>query len=295
MKKLLLLLCLVHMFMTQHSVSQVSINTDGANPPASAMLEVKSSDKGFLPPKMTIAQMLAIQNPEMGLMIFNTDVKMPCFFDGTHWVKCAIVDEPDCGSLIVTYEGQNYKTVKIGTQCWFKENLNVGTRINGTTASSDNGILEKYCYNNDANNCLIYGGLYPWNEAMQYSVIEGSKGICPAGWHVPTNQEISAMINFLGGLFNAGGQLKTTGFDHWLSPNSGATNSSGFSALGGGFGYTVGTFSGLKNSASFWSSTQVDASNAYCCSLKYNDAIADLFGGSSSTRRSVRCIKDNYW
>ncbi|MBK7631804.1 MAG: hypothetical protein IPJ23_14080 [Ignavibacteriales bacterium] len=89
-----------------------------------------------------------------------------------------------CGQDII-YEGKTYGTVLIGTQCWMKENLNVGTMIQGNSNQSNNGVKEKYCYNNDTANCSIYGGLYQWNEAMQYVTTEGARGICPEGW-IPT-------------------------------------------------------------------------------------------------------------
>ena len=74
-----------------------------------------------------------------------------------------------------TYEGQMYRTVQIGNQCWFKENLNVGTMIPGSQEMTDNSIIEKYCYENDPANCATYGGLYQWNEMMQYTTQQGTK------------------------------------------------------------------------------------------------------------------------
>ena len=73
-----------------------------------------------------------------------------------------------CGASRVSYGGKDYNTVLIGSQCWLKENLDVGTMINGSNQQTNNGIIEKYCYNNVPNNCSTYGGLYQWNEAMQY-------------------------------------------------------------------------------------------------------------------------------
>jgi len=84
------------------------------------------------------------------------------------------------------YEGKTYHTAQIGTQCWLKENLNVGTFISSRILedASNNGIIEKYCYGNLLNNCDVYGGLYQWGEAMKYSTTEGEQGICPSGWHI---------------------------------------------------------------------------------------------------------------
>jgi len=89
-----------------------------------------------------------------------------------------------CGSPVL-YGGETYQTILIGSQCWFQENLNVGTRINGSSNQTDNGEIEKYCYNNLDANCVTYGGLYQWDEAMQYVTTAGTQGICPDGWHIP--------------------------------------------------------------------------------------------------------------
>jgi len=83
----------------------------------------------------------------------------------------------------IIYENQAYNTVVVGDQCWIKENLNIGSRINGIQNQTNNGIIEKYCYNDDSVNCTKYGGLYLWSEAMQYDTAEGARGICPIGWH----------------------------------------------------------------------------------------------------------------
>ena len=97
-----------------------------------------------------------------------------------------------CGSSFTDgRDGKTYTSVQIGTQCWMKENLNVGTRINGSSNQTNNGVVEKYCFNNLESNCDVYGGLYQWNELMQYVSTQGVKGICPLDWHIPTDQELS--------------------------------------------------------------------------------------------------------
>ena len=94
-----------------------------------------------------------------------------------------------------TYGSESYPTVSIGTQCWMAKNMNIGTEVALATESTNNGILEKYC--SDSNNCATYGGLYQWDEAMQYSTTEGAKGICPVGWHVPADSELYTLENYL--------------------------------------------------------------------------------------------------
>ena len=189
MKKVSVILttCLLMLsFLT--ATSQVAINNNGANPDPSAMLEVKSTSKGFLPPGMTTAEMLAVPNPATGLMIFNMDIKKPFFFDGLTWKT--FDGQFHCGlPLSDSRDGQIYNTVQIGTQCWMAENMNIGTRINGSGDQTNNGTIEKYCYDDNEANCDTNGGLYQWNEMMQYTTMEGAQGICPAGWHIATDAE----------------------------------------------------------------------------------------------------------
>jgi uncharacterized protein (TIGR02145 family) len=200
--------------------------------------------------------------------------------------------EPCPGTPTVTYEGKTYNTVQIGTQCWFKENLNVGTRINGSQVQSNNGVKEKYCYGDLESNCDIYGGLYQWDEAMQYVITEGVQGICPAGWHLPTDAEWSALTTFLGGESIAGGKMKEAGFAHWSSPNAGATNSSGFTALPGGGRNTNGYFYLLTSNAYFWSSSQYDTSNAWLRHLYCSYVHVDRSHGNEANGFSARCVQD---
>jgi len=212
-------------------------------------------------------------------------------FDIVQGIPCA-------GTPNVFYEGQYYKTVKIGAQCWFKENLNVGTMINGDQEMTDNGIIEKYCYDNSEANCDMYGGFYQWNEMMDYITTEGAQGICPEGWHLPTDAEWTALTTYLGGQSVAGGKMKSTRtapdpHPRWNSPNIGATNSSGFTALPGGERFVLGSFHGLSTFGYWWSSSEHSASNAWFRDM-WDDA-ADVARGfnSKSFGWSVRCVKDN--
>ena len=105
-----------------------------------------------------------------------------------------------CGvSTVSDIDGNVYNTVSAGSQCWMKQSLRTGTRINVATAQSNNGTIEKYCYSDTAGNCTSNnpnqpdGGLYQWNEAMQYSTTPGARGICPSGWHIPTHDQLTTM------------------------------------------------------------------------------------------------------
>jgi uncharacterized protein (TIGR02145 family) len=139
----------------------------------------------------------------------------------------------NCPSTVSDAEGNIYETIKIGGQCWMKENLNTGTRIDGKFFQLNNGQVEKYCYNNSNSNCDIFGGLYTWAELMNYSQTEETQGICPDGWHIPGAYEFSRLSSFIGP--DPGTKMKEEGFDHWNSDNTNATNSSGFTAYGGGY------------------------------------------------------------
>lgn len=133
---------------------------------------------------------------------------------------------PCPGTATVSYGGQTYHTVQIGTQCWMKESLNNGTRIDGYQDQTDNSAIEKYCYNDYEPNCDVYGGMYQWAEAVQYRngatnttswspVPTGNvQGICPAGWHLPADAEWTTLSNSIGGQAYAGGNMKETGLSH---------------------------------------------------------------------------------
>lgn len=96
---------------------------------------------------------------------------------------------PCAGTEAVKHAGQLYATVMIEGVCWLKENLNIGTMIQSETPMTNNGIIEKYCYGNEPANCREYGGLYQWDELMNYTQGDGSQGICPQGWHVASIDE----------------------------------------------------------------------------------------------------------
>ena len=200
--------------------------------------------------------------------------------------------QPCPGIPTVTYEGKTYNTVLIGTQCWFKENLNVGTRINGSQNQTNNGIKEKYCYDDLESNCNIYGGLYQWDEMMQYVTTQGVKGICPDGWHIPTDAEWTTLTNYLGGESVAGGKMKEAGYAHWASPNTGATNTSGFTALPGGGRGTDGSFDGLTYYAYFWSSTEYSSTYAWYRGLDYDYDDVGRGLNYKTGGFSCRCLQD---
>ena len=188
------------------------------------------------------------------------------------------------GIPTITYEGKIYNTVLIDEQCWLRENLNVGTRIEGSQdAIKKNGVIEKYCYDNDPNNCETYGGLYQWDEAMQYTTTPGTQGICPPDWHLPTIEEFSTLKSTVGGDGNA---LKLFG-------QGDGTNISGFSALLAGNRYLNGNFFNLGITAYFWSSTEYSSTIANYMLLNPSvDIILNRNDGDNVLGLSVRCLKN---
>jgi len=200
---------------------------------------------------------------------------------------------PCPGMPTVNYEGKVYTTRQISSQCWMRENLDAGVRINAGVDQTDNGIIEKYCYQNFPSSCAVYGGLYQWNEAMQYAGQQGVQGICPPGWHLPTDDEWTSLTTLLGGANFAGGHLKEAGFQHWYPPNIGADDSVGFNALPAGM-YFDGGFDHVRTNIEYWSSTESYGPYAWYRIL-YNDnshfVRTDYY--EKTTARSVRCIRDN--
>ena len=212
---------------------------------------------------------------------------------------------PCIGTPTVDYEGQIYNTVQIYSQCWLKENLNVGTMINAPEMQTNNNIIEKYCMANYEDNCNIVGGLYYWDEMMQYVSVTGAQGICPDGWHIPSDVDWKVLegavdseykignatwgsINWRGA--DAGGNLKEQGTTNWEPPNTGATDAFGFTALPGGY-FVQGEFWGPGYKGYFWSS---QVTGRYCRNMDWNtkQVKRQSIGYSDDVAISVRCVKD---
>ena len=210
---------------------------------------------------------------------------------------------PCLGSATVTdsRDGHVYNTIQIGDQCWLKENLDIGTRIDGTSDQTDNGTIEKYCQSNDETNCDTYGGLYQWAETVQYQngatnttspspAFSGNvQGICPTGWHIPTLAEFQTLKDAVNGNGNA---LKRE--DQGTGSGAG-TNTSGFSALLAGYRYNDGTFFSLHGTTGYWSSTE-GVSAAYATGglgQSYTNSSINMSNDNSKVLgSSVRCVKD---
>lgn len=188
-----------------------------------------------------------------------------------------------------------FTSVTIGSQSWMKFNLNVDHYRNGdpipqatdyyTWAHTPEGA---WCYyNNDPANGVKYGKLY------NYLAVSDARGLAPSGYHVPTDMEWTTLTTYLGGTAVAGGKLKTVGTVNWQSPNTGATNSSGFSALPGGRRTYAGTFASVSSFVFWWSATSNNGlDSAYLRNINYNNGIVITGLDNFHEGFSVRCVRD---
>ena len=201
----------------------------------------------------------------------------------------------EADNTIRDIDGNVYTSVTIGTQVWMVENLKttkysngdlIGTTIPATLDISAQATPKyQWAYDGDEINAATYGRLY-----TGYAVTD-TRNVCPIGWHVPTVAEWTILINYLGGVSIAGSKLKESGNVHWTSPNTDATNESGFTALPGGNKYWSGGFNNILFEGSWWSSTLYNA--------RYLNAGDNQIGGANegdysgpSSGCSVRCLKD---
>ncbi len=226
------------------------------------------------------------------------------------------IDLPDWNTTIdeeceetgecVDYDGNSYETVQIGDQLWMAENLKVthynnGDEIPNITNMGDWASLSTgaYCdYDNNPTNSDTYGRLYNW-----YAV-DDARGICPEGWHVPTDEEYQQLEIYLGmdpaeaddtgwrGT-DEGGKMKETGTEHWNSPNTGATNESGFTGLPAGYrNANNGSYSHMGYNGYFWSSSEHNSTNAWYRLLYYHDSYVYRYDTNKHFGFSVRCAGD---
>jgi uncharacterized protein (TIGR02145 family) len=202
-----------------------------------------------------------------------------------------------CGTFQVSdVENNLYTTVQIGTQCWTKSNLKTSKYRNGDNIPTglsnsvwrDASYGAYAIYNNEPDNDGYYGKLY------NHLAVTDSRGLCPIGWHVPSDAEWTTLVNHLGGSSVAGGALKSTStnfFVGWDLPNTGATNSSNFTALPGGDRNFSGYFGFIRSFGSWWSSS-VSGSNAWMRQLSYNTISVNRYTYNRTYGLSVRCIRD---
>ena len=195
----------------------------------------------------------------------------------------------------VDIDGNEYATVIIGNQVWMSENLKVTKYRDGTAIPTglsnsewENTTSGAYAvYDNNETHADTYGYLYNW-----YAV-DDSRNIAPDGWHVPTDDEWTTLTDYLGGTSVAGGKMKETGTSHWNSPNTGATNESGFTAFPGGYrGYSNGLYLSIGSYGYFWSSSESSSFSAWKRDLFYDYSEVDRNYDYKRYGFSVRCVRD---
>jgi uncharacterized protein (TIGR02145 family) len=214
----------------------------------------------------------------------------------------------NCGVSKINYLGQDYQTVLIGTQCWLAKNLDVGMYkiiTSNADSQSNDGIMEKYCMNNTQINCVQNGGLYQWAEALNYNNVNNfsfsgniipQRGICPVGWHIPTDYEFNNLNTFLG--LNAGQKIKSLS-SAWANPPS-SSNNSGFYAVTSGYANPYSStntfFQGIGNQGGnisfFWSSSENNATVSSCIQISDSNDLISFTSCNKKRGVSVRCLKD---
>ena len=197
---------------------------------------------------------------------------------------------------LTDHDGNVYTSITIGTQVWMVENLKTTKYRNGdligttTLASLDitSEATPKYqwAYAGDESKVDIYGRLYTWHA------ITDTRGVCPTGWHVPSDAEWTTLITSQGGGDVAQDKLKEAGATHWLDRNEGATNSSGFTALPGGKRLMDGSFYGAGVYGNWWSSTEYFQSFAYFLSMSSFPSPVFRVEANGKLGHSVRCLRD---
>jgi uncharacterized protein (TIGR02145 family) len=215
----------------------------------------------------------------------------------------------ETGIYIDSRDDHEYKWVKIGEQVWMAENLAYLPNVSPSSDwSGTEGLYYVYGYEGSVVseakttfNYATYGVLYNWPAAMSGAAgsdanPSGVKGICPDGWHLPSYAEWTDLINYLGGESTAGGALKEAGLEHWASPNTGATNISGFTGLPGGSAYKIGedylSFQRLGSYGFWWTTYESGVDNAFILGLQFDEASIIEPNDFKSAGNSVRCVKD---
>lgn len=236
-----------------------------------------------------------MNQPVEGVLLVNTTSGRLNLFHQSQWYELpmsVVQNEFSCGDPFVDQrDGQSYRTVQIGTQCWMAENLNIGTEIKGSVNQTNNETIEKYCYQDISTACATYGGLYQWDELMNYTTAQQAPGICPDGWHIPSDEEVQQMEMSLGMSASDAGRSNT-----WRGTNQGLMlavgGGSGYDALYSGRRVTGGLYTAMGEYEYLWTSTpSVDAAWRRC--FRVNDGTIGRYNTfPKEYGMSVRCIKD---
>jgi uncharacterized protein (TIGR02145 family) len=232
----------------------------------------------------------------IALLVFNTSCSDDDD-DATNGVSTAEFNSGLSYSTMKDNDGFSYKTIQIGSQTWMAENLRStkfrnGETIAEVTSNSAWTGLTTAAYSNyenteDIDQLATYGRLYNW------FAIADSRGLAPAGWHVPTDREWEQLVNELGGMQSAGGSLKEAGNTHWTAPNTGANNSSGFTALPAGRReYTDGRFINNSFNTFWWTSSLYNPDYSWYYQINYDFSSVIVANFHKQYGFSVRLVKD---
>jgi len=283
---------------------QVGINSTGATPHSSAMLDVEATGMGVLFPRMTIEERDNIATPAHFLIICNLTTNCIEWWNDhmSQWERLSCGFK--CGNTMTDIDNNTYSTVLIGDQCWMAENLRTSRDATGNS-------ITRYCYQNNNSNCTTYGGLYTWDTAMNGSASSSSvpsnvQGICPNGWHFPSHDEWTILelalcesgtctsdfpfdnttTGFRG--TNEGSRIKV-GPEH--NPAWNGDNSSGFTLLPAGRRSTTGTWTLLGSRTDLWSATG-NGDLAWYRTATDGQANINRNFGQKEFGWSVRCVMD---
>lgn len=279
MKKVLAILWF-SLFSIISMAQNVGIGT--TTPNASAQLDVSSTTKGVLLPRMTTTQKNAIINPSEGLEVYDLTLHQKSYYNGLVWTS-GMSSAPDA-----------LPTIQIGLQKWTSKNLDVAFYRNGDPipqvtdptawASLTTGA---WCfYINDSTQGNMYGKLYTW-----YAVND-PRGLAPQGWHIPSDAEWSTLETILGGSSVAGGKMKEAGTFNWLAPNTGGNNNSGFAGLPGGYRYYDASFDSAGVDGIWWSASGSSSAGAWSRTLNLATRGILRYSYDKHCGFSVRCLRD---
>lgn len=274
--------------------NNVNVGIGTSSPDESALLELNTTTKGFLPPRMSISERESIISPAAGLFVYQT-TEPPgyYYFNGSNWIS---ITDAGTGAIsnsaCIDYDGNAYPTFTIGSQVWMAENLRVTHYSNGDANlnETDAGAWETllsgaYCwYDNDQVTNGYYGTLYNW-----YAV-DDSRSLCPDGWHIPSLTEWNSLTTYLGGIDVSGGKMKSNS-DLWDSPNTDATNISNFSGLPGGY-LSSGTFHNVNYTGVWWSATLNSSEYPWILNLGGYYSYIVVNNAAKYNGYSVRCLRD---
>ncbi len=267
------------------------------------------TNKPIITDNQTLSEVLTENNDGGAIQIKNIaapteaqDAATKAYVDE---LRSMILDLQAAVGVTDSRDGTHYNAVRIGNQVWMAENLKYLPEVVGSgTGSATDTYYYVYDYNGTdiavaktTANYTTYGVLYNWSAAMSGSASSvanpsGVQGVCPAGWHLPSDAEWTELTDYLGGESVAGGKLKETGTTHWISPNAGATNETGFTALSGGRRSDNGAFNYMGSLGYWWCATESGTNNAWEWYMGYGTSEVYRYNNNKVLGLSVRCVRD---